>query len=471
MPEKETNGESMGVLMKGLNLTREDRRRVMAITLPAMLELVLSQLFTMVDTIMLGQSEISAVAIAAVGLTNNPTNLLRSIVIALNVGTTAGVAWAIGAKEEKSAREISRNALMLGAAIGLLEMLVLYAFAGPIVRFMGAGDDTFAYASSYLRIIAMGFLPQAVTFAITASLRGVGQTKLPMTYNIIANMLNVVGNYALIYGKFGLPKLGVNGAALSTMLSQYFACFLAVSTIFRAHTPVQLRADRHWTPRVRWLRRIFSVGVTSMLEQLIMQIGFIIFARQVSGLGTAVFAAHQIGLSVNGLTWMPGQAFGVAATTLAGQSLGAGEKQKATDYVRLVHRLSMGVAVLMAAIFLTSSQYIVRLYTNDPLVAQLSSGVLKLIALGMPGICTQLPIAAGLRGAQDTKFPLFASMAGIWIFRVILAKPFIYYTGWGLTGAWLTIVLDQTTRAAVVYARFKTGRWLHVAEKSMAKEA
>ena len=461
----------MGLIMKGLSLTREDRRRVLYITLPAMLELVLSQLFTMVDTIMLGQSEISAVAIAAVGLTNNPTNLLRSIIIALNIGTTAGIAWAIGAKEEKSAKEISRNALMLGAVIGLVAMAILYTMAGPIVRFMGAGEDTFGYASSYLRIIAMGFLPQAVTFAITASLRGVGQTKLPMTYNIIANMMNVVGNYALIYGKFGMPKLGVDGAALSTTLSQYFACFLAVCTVFRAHTPVQLRFDSHWKMSMRWLRRIFSVGVTSMIEQLIMQIGFIIFARQVSGLGTAVFAAHQIGLSINGLTWMPGQAFGVAATTLVGQSLGAGEKQKATDYVRMIHRMSMIVAALMATLFITCSQYIVLLYTNDPQVAGLSAGVLKLIALGMPGICTQIPIAAGLRGARDTKFPLMASMAGIWIFRVILAKPFIYTTGWGLTGAWLTIVLDQTTRALVVYARFKTGKWLTVSERMAAKNA
>ena len=138
----------MRFLMKGLNLTREDRRRVILIMLPAMVELVLSQLFTMVDTIMLGQSDISAVAIAAVGLTNNPLNLTRSILISLNVGTTAGVAWAIGAKEERSAQQIARNALMLCAAIGLVVFTVVYTGAGAIVRFMGAGPDTYDYARS-----------------------------------------------------------------------------------------------------------------------------------------------------------------------------------------------------------------------------------------------------------------------------------------------------------------------------------
>ncbi|MBR5302965.1 MAG: MATE family efflux transporter [Clostridia bacterium] len=455
----------MQKLAKGLNLSQEDISRVLAIMLPALLELLLSQLFTMVDTMMLGRSEVSAVAIAAVGLTNNPTNLVRSILIALNVGTTAGVAWAVGANDRRSAAQIARNALMLNAIVGMTAAMALYAFAGPIVTFMGAGADTFGYARKYLQIVALGMLPLSMTFAITAGLRGVGQTRLPMKYNLIANMLNVVGNYVLIFGKFGLPKMGVAGAALSTSLSQVLGFILAMYTAFHADTPVRMHLDRHWRLRVKWIRRILNVGMTSMLEQLIMQAGFIIFARQVSGLGTLIFAAHQIGLSINGLSWMPGQAFGVAATTLAGQSLGAGEKQKATDFVSLIHRMSMCSAALIAALFVAGSQLIAALYTTDPEVIRLSGGVLRLIALGMPGICTQLPIAAGLRGARDTKFPLMASMAGIWIFRVMLAPVFIYTLGWGLTGAWLTIVLDQTTRALVVYARFKSGRWLHVGEK------
>lgn len=455
----------MQKLAKGLDLSREDIRRVLAIMLPSLLELLLSHLFTMVDTIMLGRSEVSAVAIAAVGLTNNPTNLVRSILIALNVGTTAGVAWAIGAGDKKSAAQIARNALMMNALVGTTAAVLLYGFAGSIVRFMGAGVDTFEYAREYLQIVALGIMPLSMTFAITAGLRGVGQTKLPMKYNLLANMLNVVGNYVLIYGKFGMPKMGVAGAALSTTLSQVLGLVLALYTAFHADTPVRMRLDGYWHLRIKWIRRILNVGLTSMLEQLIMQVGFIIFARQVSGLGTMVFAAHQIGLSINGLSWMPGQAFGVAATTLTGQSLGAGEKKKATDFIRLIHRMSMCMAALIAALFVGLAHPIAGLYTTDVQVAALSAGVLRLIALGMPGICTQLPVAAGLRGARDTKFPLMASMAGIWIFRVMLAPVFIYTLGWGLTGAWMTIVLDQTTRAVVVYARFKSGRWQHVGEK------
>ena len=108
----------MQMLTKGLDLSRADVRRVMAITLPALFELVLSQLFTMADTVMLGRSEVSAVAIAAVGLTNNPTNLVRNLLVALQIGTTAGVAWAVGSGKEKESGQIARNALILAAVSG-----------------------------------------------------------------------------------------------------------------------------------------------------------------------------------------------------------------------------------------------------------------------------------------------------------------------------------------------------------------
>ena len=124
------------------------------------------------------------------------------------------------------------------------------------------------------------------------------------------------------------------------------------------------------------------------------------------------------------------------------------------------------LTALIAALFVTCAPVIAPLYTTYAEVAMLSAGVLRLSARGMPGICTQLPVAAGLRGARDTRFPLMASMAGIWIFRVLLAPVFIYTLGWGLTGAWMTIVLDQTTRACVVYTRFATGRWLTAGEKA-----
>lgn len=450
----------MKLLTKGLSLSREDMKRIMVIMLPAMVELLMTQLFHMVDTIMLGHSSISTVAIAAVGLTNTPFNMCNGIMNGLNVGTTAAVAWAIGAGKKDDAKQITRTAMSMNLLVGAVVTVILYVGAPTIITFMKAEADAYQYAVDYLQIIALGILPLVLTYGVTGAMRGVGKTKLPMLYNLLANLLNVIGNYLLIYGKFGFPEMGVAGAAISTTLSRWVAFVLALCVLFAGNHPLKMGFTLDFIPRKQWLKRITGVGSTAAAEQFIMQIGFMMFALTVSGLGTEMFAAHQIALNVNGLTWMPAQAFGVAATAIVGQCLGAGEKLKARDFVKVIHRMSLCVAFAIAITFLFTSQYIAALYTTEVETARQAAIALKMVAVGLPGICTQIPIAAALRGAGDTRFPLIASATGIWVFRVAVAPLFVNVFGWGLVGAWLSIALDQTTRAMVVYSRFHTGKWM-----------
>ena len=450
----------MQLLQRGLALDKSDLRRIWVITLPAMLELVLSQLFGMVDTIMLGQTPMAAKAIAAMGLTNNPINLINGIMVAFNVGATAAVAWAIGAGDQKTAKAITCNILVLDVFMGLIGMFVGTFFAEPIVMFMGAQPDTVEYAREYLFVIAIGFLPTALTMGTTACLRGVGLTRVPMVYNLVSNLLDVFLNYGMIYGKFGFPEMGVLGASLSTTVCRFVAMGCALGFLFFGNSQIRLSIRDSFRLKLSIVKQIFSVGLPNGIEQLIMQIGFILFTKTVSGLGTTVLAAHNIGLNINGLSWVPSQAFGVAATTLAGQSMGAGEPTKARDQVRMIHRCSLIVAAMVATLYMVCAKQIVGLYINDPAVVALSVGALQLIALGMPAIATQIPIASALRGVRDAKFPLIASMSGIWIFRVFVAPLLVYNLGMGLRGAWLSIVLDQMTRAVVVYIRFRRGKWM-----------
>lgn len=452
----------MQYISRGINLDKIDRKRIMTLTLPAMVELLFSQLFAMVDTVMLGQTSMSAIAIAAVGLTTNPTNVVNGVMTAMNIGTSAAVAWAVGGKDFKSARQIARVAITINVIFGLFASLLMFFSAQAVVTFMGAEPDTLVYATQYMQITAWGMLPACIGYGVTSALRGSGETRLPMIYNLIANLFNVIGNYVLIYGKFGMPEMGIAGAALSTTISRCIAGVLALFTLYFRKNPIQIPVRGDYWPRIATVKQIAGVGVTSMLEQLLMQVGFIFFAKTVSGLGTAVFAAHQIGLSVNGLTWMPSQAFGVAATTLVGQAIGAGEKNKAREFMRQIRRYSLLTAVIMSAMFLTLSHPITRLYTNDAEVARMAGTVLKLIALGMPGICIQLPLSAGLRGAGDAKYPLISSAVSIWFFRVLVAPVFVYTFGWGLNGAWYTIVLDQTLRAVILSWRFSTNKWMDI---------
>lgn len=437
------------------------RNQIAAIALPALVELVMSTMFGMVDMMMVGR--VSAAGIAAIGLTNQPFMLLLAVFAAVNVGTTTLVAWKIGAQKPEEARQVTRQILVLNAVLGLVMSVVGVLLARPVVIFMGANEDTLELATRYFQIVAGGLVFQAIAMGVTASLRGAGETRIPMLYNVGSNLLNVFGNYVLIYGKLGLPALGVAGAALSTSIARFLACLAALYVVYYSgKSIITLTVRGSYRLDLDVIKKVFGIGLPAAVEQFVLQSGLMMFARIVSGLGTETFAAHQIGLNISGLTWSPSMAFGVASTALVGQSLGANEPEKAEKYAYAVHNMAMWVACFMGVVFILFSHPLARLYTSELAVAAMAGMVLKILALAQPGQSTQLTLASALRGAGDTMYPLYASLFGIWGFRVVVAHLFVNIFNWGLVGAWVSLVLDQYARAAVVYWRFRTGKWKNV---------
>lgn len=443
--------------------SQELHRDVISITWPAFIELVLSTLFGMVDMIMVGR--LSSAAIAAVGLTNQPFMLLLSVFAAVNVGTTTLVAWNIGAGNPCRASDVTRQIIALNVILGTVVSAVGVILAPQIVTFMGANEDTFQDATAYFRIVAGGLVFQALTMGITASLRGAGQTRIPMYYNIGSNLLNVFGNYVLIYGKLGFPRYGVTGAAISTTFSRFVACVAAIYVVYSGRTKIHIRRMGRFRFDFKAIRTVMSIGIPSALEQFLIQSGLMMFARTVSGLGTKHFAAHQIGINISGLSFSPSQAFSVASTALVGQSLGAKDPERARKCAGVVHRMAMAVAIFMGIMFILFSHPMARLYNDEADVVELAGMVLKILSLALIGQSTQLSLAGALRGAGDTMYPLFASAFGIWVFRVVVAYIFVNVFHWGLVGAWVALVMDQTVRALIVYARFKSGKWLEAKNK------
>jgi putative MATE family efflux protein len=457
--------ELKNYLNNKIKSTSQDMWRDIAkITWPAFIELVMSTLFGMINMIMVGQ--LGPAAIASIGLTNQPFMLLIAVFAAVNVGTTTLVAWNIGANKVNKARAIVRQTLLINGILGIVTAVLGVFSAKYIVTFMGANEETIVDAVKYFQIVAGGLVFQGMIMGITASLRGAGETKIPMLYNVGSNLLNVLGNYVLIYGKLGFPKWGVAGAAASTTIARFLTFAAGLYVIYRyKNTKIHLGIKDNYRLNPSIAKKILSIGLPSALEQFVIQGGLMLFAKTVAGLGTAAYAAHQIGLNISGLTFAPSMAFGVAATTLVGQSLGSGDEQLAHKYADVVHQMAILIACVMGLMFILFSYPMARLYTSDIAVAAMAGTVLKILALAQPGQSTQLSLAGALRGAGDTVYPLYASFVGIWIFRVVVAYIFVNIFNWGLVGAWVALVLDQYTRSAIVYLRFRSGKWKYARAK------
>ena len=442
----------------------ELRMNIFHIVWPVFIEVLLGSLFGMVDMMMVGRiSEHAAQAVSAVGMTNQPVFLGLSFVQALNVGGTAIIARYYGAKKYKNISLVLKHVMLLAMVGFVLPISVLMIVLAPyVLSFLGADVSVIEVGSAYFRVIMLGFIFQSFSFTMTAALRGIGETKIPMRNNLIANSLNVLGNAVLIYGLFGFPVLGVTGAAISTALSNVIAMSLNLRYVLSKKSVLYLDFKEKFEFRFEMMKDLIRIGLPTALEQLALRVGIISFLNIVSGLGTNVYAAHQISLNILNLTYSPAQAFGITASTLMGQSLGAKNEQLARMYTRMCQRIDFVIAIGMSLFIFFGSQTLAEFYSTEPEIIQNTMIALTIVAFVQPFQSHQLITSGALRGAGDTVWPLIAIFVGSILIRVSLGYVFVNIIGLGLAGAWYAVFIDQFIRWLIILFRFKSGKWKNI---------
>lgn len=451
-------------LPKGVK-SKELYQDIIRIAWPSFIELLLTQLASMIDMMMVGSMggkahpEIGAKALSAVGLTTQPKFLLMAAFVAMNTGVTALVARYKGQNNKEQANLIVRQGLGLTFFLTAILSILGTVFARPMVIFMGSTEEIVTdWATQYLQIQMIGFLTMALTTTITAALRAVGDSKTCMIYNLIANVVNVVFNWLLIYGNMGFPELGVSGASLATVLGQFVAFIIALSVLIRGNGFLKLEFKLGFRPNKAVLGNISNIGLPAMVEQLLMRAGMIIFAKTVASLGTAPYATHLVCMNIQALSFMTGQAFAVSATTLMGQSLGKRRTDVAQAYCSRTRTVGFAFSILLALVFSLFGGTIVGFYNSDPEIIRVGGQIMFFVAFLQPFQSSQFIIAGGLRGAGDTKTTAIITMITVLLIRPIVAITLIHLN-FGLYGAWIALACDQLVRSGLVLARYKSGKW------------
>lgn len=442
----------------GRDLTRVDiRRSVMALAGPALAEQILVTLMGILNLIMV--SRLGAAATVAVGLSNQPIFFATAGFMALNVGTTALVARSIGAGRVDRANSAARQALIMTSLVAVVLSVIGVILANQVLLFMGAGPDVIAIGRPYFILSAVALAFNGLGMCLSAVLRGAGDTVTPMRINILADVLVVVVGLPLIYGLGGLPRLGVAGAGVASIIARLAAAGMALAAVTGGNRPIRISLHDGQNLKFDLAPRILRVGLPAALEQFIMRSGQLQFARVVSGLGTATYAAHQIAINLWGLSFVVGFAFAIAATALVGQSLGARRPDWAERSAREGSRLSMIISGSVGFACMALAPWLMRLYNSDPLIVSQGAIAVRIMAIVQPAQSTAFVLAGGLRGAGDTRWPLYATTIGVWGFRVLLAEVFVKVFGFGLPGAWAAMAIDQAVRTLLIVYRFNSGRW------------
>ena len=427
---------------------------------PAVLESVFIQLAGMIDTMMV--ASLGTYAVSAVGLTVQPKFIALSLFISMSVAVSALVARRRGQELRRDANRIMIAAVVFSALACIMITALSIALMDPILKFCGSNADTHGPAAVYFRIIQLGMIFNVLSFIINAAQRGSGNTRIAMTTNVTSSIVNIIFNYLLIGGHFGFPALGLQGAAIATVLGTVVACAMSFGSLFHknSYVSVPYSLSEKVFPALQDLIDILKFSVNIFLENIAMRIGFMYTALIAARLGTDAFAAHNVAMNFLGVSFAFGDGMQVAAVALIGRSLGEKNPEKAKTYGHLCQRVGLCISLCISAVVLLFGRPIFSLFFSDPHILDMGVMLFRYIAVITVFQITQIIFAGCLRGAGDVRFTMFGALISVAIIRTAVTWLFTSPVPLGLTGIWLGVLSDQFSRFVLFSARFRKGEWV-----------
>ena len=435
---------------------------------PIFLEQILVSLVQAVDTAMVGS--LGANATASVAISQSPNMMINGVIMAMGIGFTSLVARSVGAGDTERAKSLIRQAILLVIAIGLPLAVLCFCLARHIPMWMGGAEEILDTAATYNRIFACGMLFRGMTMVLTAIYRGFGDSKTPMKINIAVNLMNVVGNFLMIYPTRQLSIFGVEftmfgfgwgvaGAATATALSTIIGASTLLGVTFFRKSELQLSFKDDFRPNWKEISSVFKISFPAMCERFVMSGASVIVASTVASLGTVAVASQNLAGTAESLSFMPGFAFGTAATTLFGQSIGAKRPELGKKYVSYTIRLGAVVMFIMTLVMFFGSRFIMSIFTPDEAVIEMGSVLVKILALIQVPQMIAMVYSGALKGAGDTKSPFLVALFSMWGVRVLGVTICVRLLGMGMTALCTCMCTDNVVRFILFSTIYRREKW------------
>ncbi|MEK9197309.1 MATE family efflux transporter [Ureibacillus sp. 179-F W5.1 NHS] len=426
------------------------------LTWPIFLEVFLFMLMGLADTFML--SAVSDNAVSGVGTANQYIHIAILILEVVGNGAAIVVSQYLGSRRYFEAAKISALAVTLNLCLGLL-MSVLFIFSSnQLMIMMNLQGAVLEHAQSYLIIVGGGIFLQAVINSLAAIIRVHGWTKQTMFVSLGMNIIHVVGNYILIFGNFGAPELGVQGAAISSVVSRLIAVFIFFWLLYRA-LEVKIKMAYYFSFSKEYVQKILYIGLPSAFEQIMYQVCQIVFLYYVTYLGAEALAARQYANNISMFTYLFAIAIGMGTSIIVGRFVGSGDKDSAYKQVWSSVKAALVFTVIIAAVVTIFREQLVSLFTDNPEVVKFGASVLALSLLLETGRTINITIINSLRASGDARFPVKIGFLSMICMSLPLGYLLVFVFDLGLVGVWLAIAADEWTRAIIVLFRWKSRKW------------
>ncbi len=437
----------------------EAYRNFFHIAWPAAAEGFLINLLSSVDLAMAGT--LGTDAQAAIGIISQPKMMILLIARALAVAVTAVVARRYGEGKLKEMTSILKQSLTLTSGIYFILLSISILLFSNILVISGAKPAYFQMAKYYGQIIFVGLFFNSITMIINGALVAVGNTKIIFISNLAGNVLNVILNYGFIFGKLGLPKLGIIGVGIGTLCGNILTLIIVLLVLQRESSILRLDS-LNWKPQLKILNSVFYVSKGTIPEQIFERIGMYLYTIMVANLGAIHLAVHHICMNLCDIFYSVAMGLGTATSSTTGQMLGRKDPNAAKIYAKIGQLTGLVVSVLGFSIFAIFKYQIMRIFTKNPTAIEMGAKILIIVAIASFPQTFSLVNSGVLKGAGDTKYVAKYSLIIIAIIRPIVTYILLMVLKVGLFGAWIALLMDQSLRAIAATLRYKSGIWTKI---------
>ena len=432
-------------------------RQLASLAGPIFVETLLVMMLGAVDTFMLSRHSDNSVA--AVGVVNQLMNLIFLLFEVISLGTSILCSQYIGAGRRDKVIQVVGISLMFNLISGLLISLGLVFLAEDALHVMGLRPDLMSYGLPYMKIVGGFAFLQAMSLSLSAALRSADKAKYPMYVSMVVNVLNIFGNYTLIFGKFGMPALGVEGAAISTSFCRCVSVVILFVVLFKKHIPSfpkELFTPFPWIE----LKNLLKIGIPSAGEHMSYSLSQVVITYFINMISNQALATRSYVVNIVMFTYIFALAIAQGGAILIGHLVGMKKIRAAYAIGRRVMKMGTTASVSLSLLTAIFGKSILGLLTDDPWIIATGASILWIEVLLENGRALNFFGVNSLRSAGDIYFPVIVGIVVMWAIQVVGSYFFGISLGWGLVAMWAIFALDENIRGFIFVHRWNSFKWV-----------
>lgn len=436
-------------------------KHLIAFAIPMFMGNLLQALYNVIDSIWVGRF-LGPDALASVSVSFPIIFILVSLVMGITMGTTTLVGQYYGAKKPELMHRTIGNSLLLLTLSGVVITIFGISFSTPMLRLINTPPEILAMADGYLRYFMAGILWMFWYNCITSILRGLGDSKTPLRFLVYSTLLNIILDPLLIFGIGPFPVMGVNGAALATIISQGLSAIISIRYLFFTSGLVKLTKEL-WVPDYNLIKIIIKIGLPTGIQQTLVSFSALIVSSLINLFGKTAVAGFGAAVRIDHFAIMPAMSIGLAVTSLVAQNIGAGKEHRVKESVYWSALLASAITGIVLIAALIIPELLLSPFTTDTAVLQAGTLYLRYIAFSYIPLSLMFTLGGVFRGAGDTMANMIITLISLWLIRVPLATYLSNQPTLGIRGIWIAMTASPFAGLLLNYFYYRWGRWRNAA--------